>query len=285
MPIPQSVRELLEEVRQDPQRSLETLKRFRFALRGHSYAAAWQQAVASPKDAPEPTDNPLRAYFEAHREGHGIWKWLHYFEIYDRHLRRFVDQQAHVVEVGIYSGGSLDMWKQYFGAGSHLYGVDIEPACKAYEGPQTRVFVGDQADRGFWQQFRREVPTVDVFIDDGGHFPEQQIVTLEEMLPHLRPGGVYICEDIHGVLNGFSAFAHGLADNLNAASEPAPGHELGFKPTPFQRATLSFHFYPFVCVIEKHAHPLDQLVAPRRGTEWQPFLAEVTGAPDHQPGG
>ena len=53
-----------------------------------------------------------------------------------------------------------------------------------------KVFIGDQADRKFWSQFRREVPILDLVIDDGGHEPEQQIVSLEELLPHLRPGGV-----------------------------------------------------------------------------------------------
>lgn len=38
-----------------------------------------------------------------------------------------------VLEVGVYSGESLEMWHSYFGEGSHIYGVDIEPACKAYE--------------------------------------------------------------------------------------------------------------------------------------------------------
>ena len=278
MSIAQSLRQLLEGALQDPERCLESLKRLRFALRGHAYAAGWHEAPPNGNGAAETSENPLAAYFQAHQKGRGIWKWLHYFDIYERHLRRFVGRETHIVEVGIYSGGSLDMWKEYFGADCHLYGVDVEGACKAYEDRQTRVFVGDQADRSFWQRFKREVPKVDILIDDGGHHPEQQIVTLEEMLPHLRPGGVYICEDVHGVLNGFSAFAHGLADNLNAASAPLPGSELGFRPTPLQRTNLSFHFYPFVCVIEKHAHPTEELVCPRRGTEWQPFLAHIVGA-------
>jgi hypothetical protein len=40
------------------------------------------------------------------------------------------------------------------------------------------------------------------------------------MLPHLRPGGVFLCEDVHGFFNGFSAYAQGLADNLHAYATP-----------------------------------------------------------------
>lgn len=92
----------------------------------------------------------------------------------------------------------------YFGDGCRVHGVDIQQACKAYEDSHTSIHIGDQADRGFWKRFRGAVPTVDVLIDDGGHHPEQQKVTLEEMLQHLRPGGVYICEDVHGICHPFA---------------------------------------------------------------------------------
>jgi hypothetical protein len=206
-------------------------------------------------------------YFEGHVTGRGIWKWRHYFEIYERHFRRFVDQEVHLVEIGVYSGGSLDMWKAYFGPRCHVYGVDIEPACKAYEDDErTRVFIGDQADRTFWHTLRRQVPRVDIIIDDGGHLAEQQIVTLEEMLPHLRGGGVYLCEDVAPSHNGFAAYIAGFTDALNAG-----GDQVG-EPTPLQREIHSVHRYPFVVVIEKCSQLRDELVAPMRGTEWQPFL-------------
>src|SRR6516225_2502285 len=133
--------------------------------------------------------NPLAEYFDSIHEGPGIWKWRHYFEIYHRHLSRFVGTPVTLVEIGIYSGGSLPMWRNYFGSQSHIVGVDIEPACTKYEAEGISVVIGDQADRSFWRAFRQEFPSVDVLIDDGGHAPEQQMVTLEEMLPHIRPGG------------------------------------------------------------------------------------------------
>lgn len=91
------------------------------------------------KDAPDQT-NPLRLYFDEHTTGPGIWKWRHYFEVYDRHLGRFRDRPVRVLEIGIYSGGSLQMWRNYFGPGCEIYGIDIESACKAYENESVRVF-------------------------------------------------------------------------------------------------------------------------------------------------
>lgn len=223
----------------------------------------------NPRTGTASSSNPLRSYFESHKEGRGIWKWDHYFDIYHRHLSRFVGREVRVLEIGIFSGGSLEMWKDYFGPKCRVYGVDIEEACKAYENDYTKVFVGDQADREFWKLFKKQVPTVDILIDDGGHQPEQQIVTLEEMLPHLSPDGVYLCEDVHGNLNRFAAFIYGLAGNLNAI-DAAPG-QLECSTAPFQSAIRSIHSYPFVTVIEKTETPMDRLVSRKQGTEWQPF--------------
>ena len=141
-------------------------------------------------------DNPLERYFDSVTEGPGIWKWRHYFDIYHRHFQKFVGRDVHVVEIGIYSGGSLPMWRHYFGERCRVYGVDIEAGCQVYANAHTQIFVGDQSDRSFWADFRKSVPHVDIVIDDGGHQPHQQQVTLEELLPHLRPGGVYLCEDV-----------------------------------------------------------------------------------------
>lgn len=160
------------------------------------------------------------------------------------------------------------MWRQYFGPDCIVYGIDCKKECKVYEDERTRIFIGDQADREFWAEFRRQVPQLDVLIDDGGHQTQQQIVTLEEILFHLRPGGVYICEDITGVNNRFSAYLHGLQNQLNADHFVSESKVL---PTSMQQSIESVHCYPFIAVIEKRATGIDQLHAPKHGTEWQPF--------------
>ena len=245
-----------------PRESLHNLTGLPEIARGADLARRWATTGAGGTDP----GNPLRAYFDALEEGPGVWKWLHYFDLYHRHLHKFVGRQVTVVEVGVYGGGSLRMWRHYFGEACQIHGVDIQAACKALEDSQIKIHIGDQADRAFWRRFRQAVPAVDVLIDDGGHEPEQQMVTLEEMLPHLRPGGVYICEDVLGLGNRFSAYANSLANELNA-------YGLGAKPedvrpaTPFQAGVHSLHLYPFVVVIEKRDAAL-VLSAPKHGTEW-----------------
>jgi len=248
-----------------PRAMLHALRSVPALYRAYTFARTYSNRAAPTATGPNASPaNPLWDYFQANTQGPGIWKWEHYFEVYHRHFARFVGQPVNVLEIGIYSGGSLGMWRSYFGDRSHIYGVDIEEACKTYASKHVSVFIGDQADRNFWRSFRDRAHGIDIVIDDGGHTPRQQRITLEETLPYLRPGGVYLCEDIHGRGNSFAAFASALVDELN-----------GMKPkklSGFQSSLHSIHFYPFLLVIEKHREPRTELVSTRRGTEWQPFL-------------
>src|SRR5437867_9528303 len=243
-------------------------------IAGFNFAESWQSLdpAPSPEVPNEENVNPLKDYFESHTSGHGIWKWNHYFDIYHRYFRKFVGKKTSILEIGIYSGGSLDMWRHYFGAGCEVYGIDVREACRGYEGDGKRIFIGDQANREFWRQFREQVPSLDIVIDDGGHRPEQQIVTLEETLPYLRPGGVYMCEDIHRIHNNFSAYIGGLINHFNSTKVKIPASELISVPTAFQRDIHAIHSYPFAIVIERSASSVQEFVAPKHGTKWQPFL-------------
>jgi hypothetical protein len=249
--------------------------------KGVSFAAQWLPPPGGPPPAaPARERSPLEEFFDARVEGPGIWKWRHYFDIYHRHfdpLRRRDDLV--ILEIGIYSGGSLDMWRGYFGSSATIYGVDIEPACRTYERPGTHVLVGDQADRAFWRRVLADgtLAAPDVVIDDGGHTPEQQRVTLEELLPRMRPGGVYLCEDVHGGNNAFAAFVAGLADRLNgmegrSSDSENPERRMVVPANGVQATLHSVHLYPFVVVIEKRNAALPELVAPKRGSQWEPFL-------------
>jgi hypothetical protein len=224
----------------------------------------------NPELAEQPNHNPLALLFESHSTGRGIWKFLHYFDIYHRHFGKFVGKEVHVVEIGVFSGGSLEMWKNYFGPKCTVYGVDIREECKAYAGDGIEIFIGDQADPSFWKQFKEKVPKVDIIIDDGGHETKQQVVSLESMLPHLQPGGVYLCEDVHFETNRFAAYTYGLSRHLNAfAYRLSSGHVVDTIDTSkFQRSVHSVHLYPYVTVIEKPDSPLDEFKLPMHGTEW-----------------
>src|SRR5450432_1099775 len=93
--------------------------------RGGEVARVWRGTANSEQSVGSGPLNPLQSYFDGITEGPGVWKWRHYFEIYHRHLHKFVGRDVTVVEVGVYSGGSLPMWRNYFGNGCRIHGVDI----------------------------------------------------------------------------------------------------------------------------------------------------------------
>lgn len=229
-------------------------------IRGLSFASLHPvQSSAFLETIP---DNPLRTWFDNKKEGRGIMKWDHYLDVYHEHLQKFVGKEVHVLEVGVHSGGSLDMWRAYFGEKSHVYGIDRQEVCKKYENKKEniRVFIGSQEDVKFLKEVKKQVSQIDVLVDDGSHNAEHQIATLEEMLPYVTPGGVYIVEDVKGILNGFSMYMIGLTSSLNVKDSYT---------TRFQKEIESIHFYPFMVVIKKRNTIVREFTARKAGTEWQ----------------
>jgi hypothetical protein len=72
--------------------------------------------------------------------------------------------------------------------GSYI-GVDINQDTKKFEGAGVTIVIGDQGDPVFWEKFREEHPEkLDIFLDDGGHMANQQVVTFEQMFWHVKDG-------------------------------------------------------------------------------------------------
>ncbi len=201
--------------------------------------------------------NDLEKYFEANND-RLIHKWMHYFEIYDRHFSRFRGTDVHILEFGVSQGGSLQMWKDYFGSECRIYGVDINPHCKALEEDRITIFTGDQEDRTFLKSVAAKVPRIDILIDDGGHSMRQQIATFEELFDRIAENGVYLCEDLHTSYwkkwgggyrrkNTFIEYSKHFIDSIHAWHSKSPA----LKVNDFTRSVHSLHYYDSVLVIEK----------------------------------
>ena len=81
-------------------------------------------SVHSTAASPIEFNNDLLKHYDQITKGPVVWKWRHYFSIYERHLRRFRGTDVHFCEVGIFSGGSMRMWRWYFGEKATIYGVE-----------------------------------------------------------------------------------------------------------------------------------------------------------------
>ena len=120
-----------------------------------------------------------------------------YFQVYEELLSRFKNRPITFVEVGILHGGSLFMWRDYLGPEARIIGIDVDPVARRWESSGFEIHIGDQGDPRFWDGFFSAVGDVDVLLDDGGHFNDQQIVTAHGCIPHIRDGGMLIVEDTH----------------------------------------------------------------------------------------
>ena len=126
-----------------------------------------------------------------------VHKWLHYLEPYDRYFSKYRGQQLSFLEIGVSKGGSLEMWRSYFGPDATIFGVDIDPACAAFEAPGTKVRIGSQADEAFLKGIVAEMGAPDIILDDGSHVSKHQDVSFRTLFPLLKDGGLYVIEDLH----------------------------------------------------------------------------------------
>jgi hypothetical protein len=204
----------------------------------------------------------LRQLFEEHR-GRDVYKWEHYFDIYERHCAGLRGEGPRILEIGVMRGGSLQLWKEYFGAGCLVHGIDINPRCSQVEEADIRVHIGDQGDEAFLTNLGETVGPFDLVIDDGSHRMEHQKLSLETLWPYVAEGGLYICEDTH--TSYFSRFGGGYrregsfierAKNLvDCLHMWWSGRMSGGEAAAWTPQLASVHFYPAITVLEKRALP------------------------------
>jgi hypothetical protein len=118
--------------------------------------------------------------------------WHGYIDFYEQVFggRSF----ERIAEIGIFRGNSIRWLLERF-PHSTVHGADIAPRVAEY--PQDERFTFVQMDQGDSVQLRGFLSGgFDLIIEDGSHFPAHQVLGLVEGLAALRPGGIYILEDI-----------------------------------------------------------------------------------------
>jgi hypothetical protein len=150
----------------------------------------------------------------------------------------------------------------YFGPSALILGVDIDPRCACYQKGKTLIRIGSQEDRSFLRGLVNEFSTFDVVIDDGGHTMAQQITTFEELYDCVRPGGIYLTEDVHTSYQTqfgggyrhegtFMEFAKSKLDELNGYHIDSYRQQF----SKFYRNTFGISFYDSMVIFEKEVVP------------------------------
>jgi len=132
----------------------------------------------------------------AQNKGASVHKWHHYIPLYDRYFAPYRGKPIRFLEIGVNHGGSLQMWRKYFGDEAVIYGIDINPDCAQYDGQAGQVRIGSQTDEEFLDKVVAEMGGLDIVLDDGSHRMPHVKASLMALFPHLAKGGLYVIEDL-----------------------------------------------------------------------------------------
>jgi hypothetical protein len=128
----------------------------------------------------------------------GSTKHSIYFDIYEQLFNKFINKKITLIEIGVLNGGSLFMWRKYFGKEARIIGIDLNPKAKKWEKHNFEIYIGNQEDPKFIKDTLNIIGSFDILIDDGGHTNLQQINTLSQVLKFKnKKNSIVIFEDIH----------------------------------------------------------------------------------------
>lgn len=206
--------------------------------------------------------------------GRDVHKWHHYIPLYDRYFAPFRGKPVRFLEIGSWRGGSLAMWREYFGPEAVIFGIDIDPACAAFNGEAGQVRIGSQDDPEFLAQVVAEMGGIDIVLDDGSHRMNHVRESLRQLFPLLANDGIYMIEDLHCAY--WQGFGGGLDAPGNFYTNFLPRlfddmhrwyHDGKLNAPRFSRMVSGVHVHDSLVVLEKgpvHA-PVNSICGASRG--------------------
>jgi len=120
-----------------------------------------------------------------------------YLETYDPVFASYVDKKISLLELGVFRGGSLLLWRDYFPLGK-IVGIDIKLPPGFVPGKRVEVYQGSQSDTEFLSRISHAAAPegFDIIIDDASHIGELTKTSFWHLFNfHLKPGGLYVIED------------------------------------------------------------------------------------------
>ena len=137
----------------------------------------------------------FKTLFYQHKENVSD-KWVNYFDIYDECFSCYIDNKPHVLEIGVQNAGSLQILNKYL-KNATLYGVDIDPKVLNLNlESNIHIYNFDITDEHAIKQHFKNIE-FNIIIDDGSHICSDIIQTFKLFFSKLKPGGVFLIEDLH----------------------------------------------------------------------------------------
>jgi SAM-dependent methyltransferase len=130
---------------------------------------------------------------------------IHTYDIiYEKILSPLVGKSCNILEIGVKTGGSLLAWKEFL-VNANVYGVELsEEYGHIYDQMRKQhgvnIFMFDSTIKKDSADNFKDIQ-FDVIIDDGSHHSPDQKKTFYNLLEFLKPGGIYVIEDIQCVVS------------------------------------------------------------------------------------
>ena len=180
-----------------------------------------------------------------------------YTDHYSPYLEPVRDKVTRVLEIGVWHGQSLKMWRTYF-PNATVVGFDIDLSRFGDDLDRIELVQGDQSDPVALMQLRERGP-FDLIVEDGDHVPAHQLLAFEVLFPAVKPGGIYVCEDMQTqffngnptrkVYDRFMELAlHIQAGGTSSLSAYFPD-DVWARLDAWQKMIEFVHFYRYMAVI------------------------------------
>ncbi len=165
-----------------------------------------------------------------------------YGPLYSYLLETMNKKNVHaVLEIGVFSGASVQSLSEFFPK-AVVVGIDItlDHVKFGNDNPMVTYIKGDGTSA---EVAKSLAVNFDLVIDDGSHIAEDQVAALDAFAPFLRPGGMFIIEDISSRNN--------LVDLRNELEKVAIKHGLTTPIDWFDMRHIAGRFDDIVAVIRR----------------------------------
>ena len=181
-----------------------------------------------------------------------------FLEIYSNYFKDYKDKEINILEIGIDKGESLKIWRKYF-TRAKICGIDIIDIKSQIEGVD--FIKADQTDGKALKEICDKYKGFDIIIDDGGHYSNHIVTSLNFLFDYLKDNGLYIVEDLQtSYFRRFGGsrlnlkkkttsmnYLKSMADSINYEHNNKPF----FKSKKFDGMVKYIHFYQNVAILKK----------------------------------
>ena len=140
---------------------------------------------------------------------------LSYMDVYEPYFKPLRAKPINFLEIGVLGGCSLRAWREFFPNGK-IFGLDIDPGAKRHASERIDITIGSQSDERVLSEVLSKVDGFDVVLDDGSHATEHMQTSFKHLWPKVKPGGLYIIEDLGSTYRGVDMNWPGMKYNAES---------------------------------------------------------------------